>query len=177
MATNDVWWSCNDDDDDLQKALRASLAEMEGSTESGGTNTGADEDMHGMLPTEVTASFQKVVGVWERQKRIFWVSVDEALTHARAHSEHPQATVFVSQMVPEIVSICVQVRLHCWMSTRCVFDGPLVSVLTLRCWAWRLEQECTWADIVEDATTKDDYSNTFTRILEACLQLILESIR
>jgi hypothetical protein len=137
------WWS-NSEDDDLQKALRASLADMEG-------DPGADSSMADLaedgeaLPEDVTEAYQKVVKVWERDKRIFWTACDDALDHALQHRDARATLVFINQMVPEIVSICLQ--------------------------------ECTWADIVEDAVTKEDYTVTFTRILHACVTICIGSVR
>ena len=137
------WWS-NSEDDDLQKALRASLAEMEGGGGVGDTVMSMEGDGEGTVPEEVTAAYQAVVRVWERDKRIYWTACDTALALGLAHREARSTTVFVLQMVPEIVLICVQ--------------------------------ECTWADIVEDAVTKEDYTTTFTRILESCVALCVGTI-
>ena len=140
------WWS-NSEDDDLQKALRASLADMEG----GPGGPGADASMADLadageaLPEAVTEAYQKVVRVWERDKRIFWTACDDALEHALQHRESRATLIFVNQMVPEIVSICLQ--------------------------------ECTWADIVEDAVTKEDYTATFTRILHSCVAICIGSVQ
>lgn len=139
------WWS-NSEDDDLQKALRASLAEME---DHGGSNTEeaemADLTDAGDLPAEVSEAYQKVVRVWERDKRIFWTACDTALQHALQHPASRATVVFVNQMVHEIVSICVQ--------------------------------ECTWAQIVEDEVTKEDYTVTFSRILSSCVAICIGSMK
>jgi hypothetical protein len=139
------WWS-NSEDDDLQKALRASLAEME----EGGGRGSEDAAMADLtdaedLPAEVTEAYQKVVRVWERDKRVFWTACDTALEHALQHPESRATVVFVNQMVPEIVCICLQ--------------------------------ECTWAQIVEDEVTKEDYTATFTRILTSCVTISVGSIK
>ena len=139
------WWS-NSEDDDLQKALRASLAEIEGNA---GGSTG-DEQMGDLgnderLPEAVTEAYQKVVRAWEREKRIFWTACDNALEHALEHREARATIIFVNQMVPEIVSICLQ--------------------------------DCTWADIVEDAVTKEDYTVTFKRILHSCVAICVGTVK
>jgi hypothetical protein len=139
--TGTDWSSWGDEDDDLQKALRASLAEVEqGDTlmnDCGEGGTGLDEG--------VSAKYNKVISVWERQRRILWIPVDEALQSATQNLDHRQTQLFMNQMVPQIVDICVR--------------------------------ECSWADIVEDQATKEDFSQTFENILRQCLSLIIYSMR
>jgi hypothetical protein len=142
-----TWWSPynagDEDDDDLQKALRASLADMEGGDSPRAGGDPMDEDTG--LPEEVLEAYKRVTSAWERQRRIFWNAVETAMGHVLVHFDHTQTTVFVAQMLPEIVSICVT--------------------------------DCTWADIVEDSTTKEDYTAAFTAILEGCVQAVALSVK
>jgi hypothetical protein len=143
MAITGTDWSAwGDEDDDLQKALRASLLEAEAAgdilmNDSNETGAGLEE--------EVSAKYNKVISVWERQRRILWYPVEEALQAATDHLDHRQTQLFMNQMIPQIVDICVR--------------------------------ECSWADIVEDQATKEDFSQTFENILRQCLNLIIFSMR
>ncbi|KAJ1482152.1 hypothetical protein T484DRAFT_1898244, partial [Baffinella frigidus] len=140
-----TWWSNNtgDEDDDLQKALRASLADIEGGSSHSASGDPMDEDA--ALPDEVQEAYKKVLGAWERQRRIFWSAVDTALGHVLGNYDHARTTGFVAQMLPEIVSICVT--------------------------------DCTWADIIQDSSTKEDYTDAFTSILEGCVNTVGQSLR
>ena len=102
MTNTDVWaWA--DDDDDLQKALRASLAEAEGET----AVVMEDEAQDG-LPAEIQSSYQRVVNSWERNKRVMWTPTHQALEAALRYVDHTNTKVFVNQMIPEIISVCVE---------------------------------------------------------------------
>lgn len=142
MINND--WSSGwaDEDDDLQKALRASLMEAEA---VGGEGNMIAIDCDDQLPQEVADKYQKVVSTFERQRRILWFNVEEALKAAEEHFEHRQTQLFLTQMVKEVVEICVR--------------------------------DCTWAEIQEDQTTKEDFRTNFTNILMMCCRLSINCIR
>lgn len=142
MTSND--WSSGwaDEDDDLQKALRASLMEAE-AVGGGGSMVAIDCD--NQLPHEVSTKFSQVVTTFERQRRILWYNVEEALTAAEEHFEHMHTQAFLTQMVKEIVQICVG--------------------------------DCSWAEITEDLSTKEDFRKNFVNILMMCCRLSINCIR
>ena len=62
--TDSSVWSWSNEDDDLQKALQASLAEIDGN--ANGNMILVDEDDQMGLPAEVQTAYQKVLNNWER---------------------------------------------------------------------------------------------------------------
>mmetsp|Transcript_57644 Transcript_57644/g.151704 ORF Transcript_57644/g.151704 Transcript_57644/m.151704 type:complete len:127 (+) Transcript_57644:41-421(+) len=105
MVNPDVWNWNDDNDDDLQKALKASLAEAE--AQESAVNL-IDDGISDGIPSEVGNSYQRVTSAWERNRRIQWLHTYEALDAALRFIDHPSTLGFVNQMVPNIVSICVE---------------------------------------------------------------------
>ena len=122
-----------DEDDDLQKALRASLMDAEG---HGGDMAMGGIDDDDMLPEDVTKKYNKVVAVWERQRRILWYNVEDALTVAIEHFEHRQTQAFLIQMVKEIVEICgdcTWAAIKADSSTKEDFAATFENILVMCC--------------------------------------------
>ena len=95
--TNNEGWAWADEDDDLQKALRASLADAEGND---GVINLMDDDTQDGIPADVQSSFQRVVNSWERSRRVLWNQTNQALEGALQHVDHPSTLTFVNQMIP-----------------------------------------------------------------------------